>query len=89
MAKKSLIARQKKLARFVARYAAKRAQLKKDKDYEGLQKLPRFASPTRLRNLCMVTGRPRGYMRKFGVSRIVFRHEAALGKIPGIRKSSW
>jgi small subunit ribosomal protein S14 len=89
MAKKSWIARQKKRERLVAKYAAKRRRLKEQGDHEALQKLPRNASPVRLRNRCQITGRSRGYIRMFGISRIVFRNFAREGKIPGIRKASW
>ncbi len=89
MAKKSVIAREKKRRETVAKYAEKRAALKAAGDYEGLQKLPRDASPVRLHNRCALTGRPRGYIRKFGVCRNVFRELSVEGKIPGIRKSSW
>lgn len=89
MAKKSWMAREKKRRRLVAKYAAKRRRLKEEGDWEGLQKLPRNASPVRLRNRCPISGRARGYIRKFGVSRIVFREMALEGKIPGVRKSSW
>ena len=89
MAKKSWIARQKKRERLVAKYTAKRRQLKVQGDHEALQKLPRNSSAVRLRNRCQLTGRSRGYMRAFGVSRIVFRDMAREGKIPGIRKASW
>lgn len=89
MAKKSWIARERKKRAAVTKYAAKRKRLKATGDYEGLQKLPRNASPVRLKNRCALTGRTRGYIRKFGVSRIVFRQMALAGKIPGIRKSSW
>lgn len=89
MAKKSWIARQKKRERLVAKYAAKRRDLKEKGNYEALQKLPRNASPVRLRNRCQISGRSRGYIRMFGVSRIVFRDFAREGKIPGIRKASW
>ena len=89
MAKKSWIARQQKRKRMVAKYAAKRRELKEKGDYEGLQKLPRNASPVRLNNRCLITGRSRGYMRAFGLSRIIFREMAREGKIPGIRKASW
>ncbi|MDT0632062.1 30S ribosomal protein S14 [Rubrivirga litoralis] len=89
MAKKSVIAREKKRRETVAKYAEKRAALKAAGDYEGLQRLPRNASPVRLHNRCALTGRPRGYLRKFGVCRNVFRELAMEGKIPGIRKSSW
>ena len=89
MAKKSLIARETKRRKVVEQYAERRAQLKKDGNYEELQKLPRHASPVRLHNRCALTGRPRGYIRKFGLSRNMFRELALDGKIPGIRKSSW
>ena len=89
MAKKSAKARQAKRVRLVAKYAAIRAELKKKGDYEGLQKLPRNSSPSRLHSRCSLSGRPRGYMRKFGVSRIAFRELALEGKIPGVRKASW
>ena len=89
MAKKSWIAREKKRQRLVALYADRRKALKEAGDWEGLQKLPRNASPVRLNNRCALTGRSRGYMRKFGLSRIAFRNMARSGLIPGIRKSSW
>lgn len=89
MAKKSWIAREKKRRKMVAKYAEKRRKLKAAGDYEGLQKLPRNASPVRLNNRCAMTGRSRGYLRKFGVSRIVFREMALAGKIPGVKKASW
>ena len=89
MARKSLMAREQKRRRMVKKYAAKRKELKEKGDWEGLQKLPRNASPVRLHNRCPLTGRPRGYMRTFGVSRIVFREMALAGKIPGVRKASW
>ena len=89
MAKKSWMAREKKRRRMVAKYAAKRQALKEAGDYEGLQKLPRNASPVRLNNRCPLTGRSRGFLRHFGVSRLVFRKMALEGKIPGIRKASW
>jgi small subunit ribosomal protein S14 len=73
----------------VAKYAALRKQLREKGDYAGLQQLPRNANPTRLHNRCNITGRPRGYMRKFGVSRIAFREMALEGKIPGVVKASW
>ncbi len=88
MAKKSLIARQKKRERLVARYAAKRAELKEKKDYVGLDKLPKNASPVRLRLRCSVTGRPKGNLRKFGICRNLFRKLASEGKIPGMKKAS-
>ncbi|ACY47752.1 30S ribosomal protein S14 [Rhodothermus marinus] len=89
MAKKSWMAREKKRRELVAKYAEKRRQLKEAGDWIGLQKLPRNSSPVRLRNRCPLTGRARGYLRKFGVSRIVFREMALEGKIPGVRKASW
>ncbi len=73
----------------VAQYAERRRQMKAEGDWEGLQKLPRNASPVRLNNRCPLTGRSRGYLRKFGISRIVFREMALAGKIPGVRKASW
>jgi small subunit ribosomal protein S14 len=89
MAKESMKAREVKRAKLVEKYAEKRAKLKADGDYIGLQKLPRNSNPIRLRNRCMITGRPRGYMRQFGVSRITFREMASKGLIPGIKKASW
>lgn len=89
MAKKSVIARDIKRARMNAKYAAKRALLKKEGDWEGLQKIPRNASPVRRKNRCALSGRPKGYMRDFGISRIDFRELANQGKIPGVKKSSW
>lgn len=89
MAKESMKARQRKREKMVARYAEKRARLKAEGDYEGLQKLPRNSSPVRLRNRCSITGRPRGYMRDFGLCRNKFREMASNGKIPGVTKSSW
>lgn len=89
MAKKSWIAREKKRRRLVAQHAAKRRRLKEAGDWVGLQKLPRNASPVRLSNRCPITGRTRGFLRRFGVSRIVFREMALQGKIPGVRKASW
>ncbi len=89
MAKLSVIARETKRAKLVARYAAKRKALKEAGDYDALDKLPRNASPVRLHNRCKLTGRPKGYMRKFGVCRNVFREMASEGKIPGVTKSSW
>ena len=89
MAKKSWIAREVKRKRTVALYAERRAALKAAGDWEGLQKLPRNASPVRVRNRCQLTGRSRGYLRKFGVCRIAFRDMARSGLIPGIRKASW
>ena len=89
MAKRSSIARQAKRQRLVAKYAAIRKELKEKGDNAGLQKLPRNSSPTRLHNRCSITGRPRSYMKKFGVSRIAFRELALDGKIPGVTKASW
>jgi small subunit ribosomal protein S14 len=89
MAKTSSKARQKKRERLVAKYAALRKELKAKGDFDGLQKLPRNSSPTRLHNRCNVSGRPRAYMRKFGMSRIAFRELALEGKIPGVTKASW
>jgi small subunit ribosomal protein S14 len=89
MAKESVKARELKRERLVAKYASKREALKAAGDYEALDKLPRNASPVRLRNRCKLTGRPRGYMRKFGICRNVFRSMASDGKIPGLTKASW
>jgi len=89
MAKKSIIARDKKRQRMIDQYAVKRAALKELGDLEGLHKLPRNSSPTRRKNRCQETGRPRGYMRTFGLSRIAFREHANKGEIPGVTKSSW
>ncbi|MDJ1500921.1 30S ribosomal protein S14 [Xanthocytophaga agilis] len=89
MAKESIKAREVKRGKLVAKYAAKREALKAAGDYEALDKLPRNASPVRLRNRCKLTGRPRGYMRKFGICRNVFRQMASDGKIPGLTKASW
>jgi small subunit ribosomal protein S14 len=89
MARKSNIARDKKRAAMHAKYAAKRAELKELGDYEGLAKLPRNSSPTRLKNRCSETGRPRAYMRQFGLSRLSFREHAVKGEIPGVTKASW
>lgn len=89
MARKSVIARQAKRERMVAKYAERRQKLKEAGEWEELDKLPKNASPVRLRNRCKITGRGRGYIRKFGVSRLVFRQLASDGKIPGVTKSSW
>jgi len=89
MAKESMKARERKRQKLVNKYAAKRAELKAAGDYEGLQRLPKNASPVRLHNRCQLTGRPKGYMRQFGVSRINFREMALNGLIPGIKKASW
>ena len=89
MAKKSIVARDAKRQKMIQKYAAKRAELKTLGDQEGLAKLPRNSSPTRWKNRCGVTGRPRGYMRQFGLSRIAFREHASKGEIPGVTKASW
>jgi small subunit ribosomal protein S14 len=89
MAKKSVTARQAKREELVAKFADKRAALKASGDYAALDKLPKNASPVRLKNRCQLTGRPRGYMRHFGISRIVFRDMALNGQIPGVKKASW
>lgn len=89
MSKKSIIERDKKRDRMIKQYAAKRAELKSMGDQEGLHKLPRNSSPTRHTNRCSETGRPRAFMRQFGLSRITFREHANKGEIPGVTKSSW
>ena len=89
MAKESVKARQRKREAMVARFAEKRKALKEAGDYEALDKLPRNASPVRLKNRCQLTGRARGYMRYFGMSRLMFRDMALDGKIPGVKKASW
>lgn len=89
MAKESMKAREVKRKRMVEKYAAKRAELKEKGDYEALQRLPKNASPVRLHNRCKLTGRPKGYMRIFGISRINFREMALNGLIPGVKKASW
>lgn len=89
MAKESMKAREVKREKMVDKYAEKRAELKAAGDFEGLQKLPKNASPVRKHNRCKITGRPRGYMRQFGVSRVTFRELANQGKIPGVKKASW
>jgi small subunit ribosomal protein S14 len=89
MAKESIKARERKRERMVAKYAARRSALKEAGDYQALDKLPKNASPVRLHNRCKLTGRPRGYMRKFGISRVTFREMASEGKIPGLTKASW
>ncbi|MBM4763152.1 30S ribosomal protein S14 [Bacillus sp. B15-48] len=89
MAKKSKVVKAKKREELVGKYAALRRELKEKGDYEALRKLPRDSSPTRLKNRCEVTGRPRGYLRKFKMSRIAFREYAHKGQIPGVKKSSW
>ncbi len=89
MAKKSKVAKERKRQEMVKKYAELRKELKAKGDYEALQKLPRDSSPTRLHNRCEITGRPRGYLRKFKMSRIAFRELAHKGQIPGVKKSSW
>jgi small subunit ribosomal protein S14 len=89
MAKESMKAREVKRAKLAAKYAEKRKALKEAGDYAGLAKLPRNASPVRLHNRCSITGRPKGFMRIFGISRIQFREMASKGLIPGVRKASW
>ena len=89
MAKESMKARERKREKLVAKYAAKRAELKANGDWEGLQKLPANSSKVRLHNRCQITGRPRGYMRQFGISRVTFREMTLSGKIPGVKKASW
>jgi len=89
MAKKSMLARDAKRHKLIARYAAKRAELKLAGDWEGLAALPRNSSPSRAKNRCAETGRGRAYMRQFGLSRIAFREHAVKGEIPGVVKSSW
>lgn len=89
MAKESLKARERKRQALVDKYAEKRKALKEAGDWEALDALPRNSSPVRLHNRCKLTGRPRGYMRKFGISRVTFREMALAGKIPGVTKSSW
>ena len=89
MAKLSVVARNEKRKRMAEKYAAKREELKAKGDYEGLQKLPRNSSPTRIQNRCIVTGRARGVYKKYGLCRNVFRQMALEGKLPGIKKSSW
>ncbi len=89
MAKKSVIAREAKRQRMVAKYAELRKKLKEEGDWEALDKLPRNSSKIRLHNRCLLTGRPKGYMRMFGICRVTFREMALDGKIPGITKASW
>jgi small subunit ribosomal protein S14 len=89
MAKESMKARERKRERMVAKYAEKRKQLKEAGDWDALQKLPKNGSSVRLHNRCQITGRPRGYMRQFGISRVLFRKMANEGLIPGVTKSSW
>jgi small subunit ribosomal protein S14 len=89
MAKKSVNARQRKRERMVAQYATKRAELKKAGDWKALDDLPKNGSRVRLKNRCQISGRPKGYVRYFGISRIALRDMALDGKIPGLRKASW
>lgn len=89
MAKESVKARQRKREKMVAKFAEKRAALKTAGDYAALDLLPKNASPVRLKNRCQLTGRGRGYIRHFGISRIMFRDMALNGLIPGVRKASW
>jgi small subunit ribosomal protein S14 len=89
MAKESMKAREVKRQQLVDKYAEKRAKLKAEGDYVGLSRLPRNSNPIRLHNRCKLTGRPKGYMRQFGISRITFREMASEGLIPGIKKASW
>jgi small subunit ribosomal protein S14 len=89
MAKESMKARERKREKLVQKYADKRAALKEAGDYEALQKLPKNSSAVRKHNRCKLTGRPRGYIRFFGISRVTFREMAVMGLIPGVTKSSW
>ena len=89
MSRKSVIARQVKREKMVAKYAEKRRALKEAGDWQALALLPRDSSPVRLKNRCKLTGRPKGYIRKFGISRIKFRELALAGRIPGVTKASW
>ncbi len=89
MAKESMKAREVKRQKMIDKYAEKRKQLKKEENWDALQKLPKNSSPIRTRNRCSITGRPRGYMRQFGISRIQFREMASQGLIPGVKKASW
>jgi small subunit ribosomal protein S14 len=89
MAKKSIVARQAKRAALAAKFAEKRKALKEAGDYAALDQLPKNASPVRLKNRCALTGRPKGYMRYFGISRVMFRDMALNGLIPGVKKASW
>ena len=89
MAKESMKAREVKRAKMCAKYAEKRKALKAAGDYIGLQNLPKNSSPVRAHNRCKITGRPKGYMRKFGINRVTFREMASAGKIPGVTKASW
>jgi small subunit ribosomal protein S14 len=89
MAKESMKARERKREKMVEKYADKRAALKAAGDWDALQKLPKNSSYVRKHNRCSLTGRPRGYMRQFGISRVTFREMALAGKIPGVKKASW
>ena len=89
MAKESMIAREVKRAKLAKKYAEKRAKLKAEGNYVGLSRLPKNSNPNRQRNRCKLTGRTRGYMRQFGISRITFREMASQGLIPGVKKASW
>ena len=89
MAKEGVKAREIKRQKLVAKFAAKREELKAAGDFAGLDKLPKNSSPVRLHNRCKLTGRPRGYMRQFGISRVTFREMANQGLIPGVKKASW
>jgi len=89
MAKESMIAREVKRAKLAKKYAQKRAQLKSEGNYVALSRLPRNSNPNRQRNRCKLTGRTRGYIRQFGISRITFREMASFGLIPGVKKASW
>ena len=89
MAREAVKARERKREKLVAKFATKRKALKEAGDWAGLDKLPKNSSPVRLHNRCKLTGRPKGYMRKFGISRVTFREMALSGKIPGVTKASW
>ncbi len=89
MAKESIKARERKREKLVEKYSEKRKELKAKGDWQTLDKLPKNSSKVRLHNRCKITGRPKGYMRKFGISRVLFRELAAQGKIPGVKKASW
>lgn len=89
MAKESMKAREVKRAKLIEKYAEKRAKLKDEGDFAALSLLPKNSSKIRLRNRCLITGRPRGFIRQFGISRIVFREMASQGLIPGVKKASW
>jgi len=89
MAKESMKAREQRRQKLVEKYAEKRARLKAEGDYIGLSRLPKNSNPIRLHNRCLITGRPKGYMRQFGISRITFREMASKGLIPGVKKASW